>query len=167
MADKKKSEQMKLYAVLGLAVFAGVFAYFRFFYNKAPAGPSAISGVAFSPASPDLVVPKIDFGSIAKSKISESADSILEQIDIRDIFSMGGAPKKDSDIRETPKEIPIPSFNLSGTILGSGSSIAIINNKFLRKGDEISGFQIVEIAKNEVQLSNGGQEIVLKVLKKQ
>jgi hypothetical protein len=163
MADKKKSEQIKLYAVIGLAVFAGIVAYFRFFHNKAPAIPSGIPGMASSSLFSDLVVPKIDFGAIAKNKISESADSILKQIDIRDVFSMADLPAK--DVEEKPKEVPIPSFNLSGTILGGGSSIAIIDNKFLRKGDRVSGFQVMSVAKNEVLLRNGDQEIVLKVLK--
>ena len=67
--------------------------------------------------------------------------------------------------KEKPVAKPVPAFNLSGTILGGGSSVAIINSKFLRMGDQINGFRVTEISKNQVRLRLGDKEIVLEVLK--
>lgn len=166
MAEEKKSERIKLFIVIGLAVAAGTFGYFRFFHKKAPATPTAIPGVTLSPVSSDLRVPKIDFASILKKPSPKPADSGERALGIRDVFSSLRILKQFEGEDPEPQAVPAPTFKLSGTILGGGSPVAIINSKFLRKGDEINGFQVVEIAKNEVRLSDGNQEIVLKVLEK-
>ena len=141
-------------------------AYFRFVHKKAPEAIPTIAGVVLAPAT-DLEVPKIDFGSIAESTGSGPTEAIVKRLDIRDIFAPMDLPEADTGKGEQKKDTPVPTFTLGGTILGGDSPMAIINGKFIREGDEISGFKVLQIANNAVRLSNGKEEIELKVLKKQ
>ncbi len=63
---EKKSDKVKVYVVIGLAILAGVFAYFRFFHEKAPAATSTRATGIVPGSTADLQVPKIDFESLRK-----------------------------------------------------------------------------------------------------
>jgi len=161
----KKGEGMKAYIVIALAIIAAGFAYFRFFYNKGPSVPSMpVAGLASVPVA-DLEVPKIDASIFKKMPMKESTADEFRGADIRDLFSNLKMLSKIVP-EETGKavEIPKPSFALKGTILGGKNPIAIINGKFLRTGETISGYNVVRISKNEVLLSSGEQEILLEVI---
>ena len=87
---------------------------------------------------------------------------------IRDIFKepVMPAPKKPEpteEIEKTPE--PPPPMTLKGIIVGGKRPIAIINDRFLRIGDMMGGYQVVEINKDIVRLNSGNNEIVLEVLK--
>ncbi len=161
MAEVKKGDKVKLFVVVALAIFAMVFAYFRFFYEKSPG--IAIPGSATSPIV-NLEVPKIDYPSSGQEQSHRTLENSSQYAKIRDIFSPLKLLDKDKG-KEKPVAKPVPAFNLSGTILGGGSSVAIINSKFLRMGDQINGFRVTEISKNQVRLRLGDKEIVLEVLK--
>lgn len=161
MAEAKKNEQVKLFIVIGLAIAAAIFAYFRFFYEKSPS--SAIPGLSATPVV-KLEVPKIDYPSSGKKPAQQTRENSSQYAAIRDIFS---PMKLLSQIQgeQEPAKKPVPAFNLSGTILGGGAPVAIINSKFLRTGDRINDFRVVEISKNQVRLRSGDKQIVLEVLK--
>ncbi len=55
-------------------------------------------------------------------------------------------------------------MTLKGTIVGGKRPIAIINDRFVRMGDRIGDYQVVEIDKDRVTLRSGIYEIVLEVL---
>ena len=58
----------------------------------------------------------------------------------------------------------LPGFKLSGVIADEGAAIAVINGKFLKKGDSIEGYQVVKIGDKTVTLSGNGRKIVLNVI---
>ncbi len=72
------------------------------------------------------------------------------------------APEQ-NQMEEIPE--PPPPMTLKGTIVGGKRPIAIINDRFVRMGDRIGDYQVVEIDKDIVKLSSGNNEIVLEVLK--
>jgi len=165
--EKTKGEKIKLYLVLSLAVVAAIVAYFRFFHKKGPSALPTMSTVGTTGRAPaDLEVPKIDFKSMSPKKLKNSVDRIRKAVEIRDLFSPLTDPDQDAARAKEPKEEPVPTFALSGTILGGGSPIAIINNQFLRLGDEIQGFKVQKIEKNRVQLNRDGRMVDLEVVKR-
>ena len=58
----------------------------------------------------------------------------------------------------------LPGFKLSGVIADERAAIAVINGKFLKKGDSIEGYQVVRIGDKTVTLSGNGHKIVLNVI---
>ena len=58
---------------------------------------------------------------------------------------------------------PTPSLNLKGTIVGGERPIAIINDQFLRQGDQIGEFKVVNIGKKEVVLNSDERTLVLRL----
>jgi len=165
--EKIKGEKTKIYLVIGLAVVAAVVAYFRFFHKEGASALPTMATMGTTGRSPaDLEVPKIDFKAMSPRKLTESVDRIRKAVEIRDLFSPLADPDPDVVEAEKPKEEPIPKFSLSGTILGGGAPIAIINNKFLRLGDEIQHFRVQRIEKNRVQLSKDSRIVTLEVVKR-
>ena len=161
---KSKSDTVKMYVVIGLALFAGVFAYFRFFHGKAPGAASGDTA--------RLQVPTIDFASLQDRSLPEPDDSGGEERVIRDAFNplkTGSQPKsgrpKPKAAPAKAKSVPSTALELSGVILGGGAPIAVINGRFLREGDEIGGFRVAEIGKNAVQLRSANRVVLLEVMK--
>ena len=108
--------------------------------------------------------------SIQRPKIFEALGKLPEGLipsNIRNIFSPlkthTEKKKKEEDIPEAPPAPP--SFNLKGTITGGKTSIAIIDEEFVRLGDWVKGYQVVMIGKKKVRLDSGMEKIVLEILK--
>ncbi|MBE0556402.1 MAG: hypothetical protein IH628_04135, partial [Proteobacteria bacterium] len=98
--------------------------------------------------------------------------------ELRDIFVPAKAPAKET-VKEAAKKAaagtpsvadaavpvqPLPSLQLTGTIVGDKRPIAVINGRFLRTGDMIAGFEVVSIARDQVTLSGGGRKVLLNLL---
>jgi hypothetical protein len=81
---------------------------------------------------------------------------------LRDIF----APVK-MDVRaetQAPTEEaqePVPSFQFGGVIVGGESSLAIINDQFVRLGDWIGDYRVLRIGNKEVVLGSDRKTLVL------
>lgn len=162
----KKSERIKTYIVLALVIIATSVAYFNFFYKKGSSVPSiSAPGLAGAPVT-DLKVPKIDTYILKKKPTKEIVVDEFRGTDIRDLFSHLKMLTKIAP-EETGKaaEILKLSFTLKGTLLDGENQIAIINGKFLRMGEEISGYEVVKISNNEVLLNSGDHEIFLEVIR--
>jgi len=156
----KISERTKIAAVVGLSLVLLGTAYFRFFHKSdlfpGKTGPaSAAVPVAAKTAAPAAAPP-------AGSAWPENA---VSPASIRDIFSplSRSSERKEAGSAE-PGPGPVASWKLKGTILGGGPPIAVINEKFLREGENIGDYRIVRIKKNEVILKSGQEQIVLEVL---
>jgi hypothetical protein len=54
-------------------------------------------------------------------------------------------------------------LKLRGVIVGGNNSIAIINDKFVRIGEQIDGYKVVRIAAKEVLLKSGNKTIRLRL----
>ncbi len=68
--------------------------------------------------------------------------------------------------RTTPKpRAVLPTFRLEAISYRDGNSIALINDRILKKGDTISGYRVMDIASDRVVLSDSKNRIVLKLEK--
>ena len=163
---EKKSNRIKIYIVIGLALVLVVNGYFRLIHAK-----TKRSGTSSTP-QPSLTsinIPKI-LTKLQQAKPSESDRFDVLQYAIKDIFAEPVWPAKPAQPAPEEKQMeeipePPPPMTLKGTIVGGKRPIAIINDRFLRMGDRIGDYQIIEIDKDKVKLSSGNNDIVLEVLK--
>ena len=159
---EKKSNRIKIYITIGLAVVLVINGYFRFIHARIKnSGRSSTS----QPSLADINIPKI-LTKLQQVKQSESDRFDLLQYAVRDIFAEPAKPPKPSPKEKVTEKTPEPSspMTLKGTIVGGKRPIAIINDRFMRIGDRIDNYQLVEIDKDMVKLISGNHELVLEVL---
>jgi len=163
MAEKKK-ERIKIYITIMLAVVLVISGYFRLIHAKTK---RSVTTPAPQPSLAPINIPKIltKPQQVIKQPESDRFDDL--QSVIRDIFAEPVKPIKPAPEENQAEEIPKPPppMALKGTIVGGKRPIAIINDRFVRMGDRIGDYQIVEIDKDKVKLSSGSDEIVLEVLR--
>lgn len=166
----KKSEKIKQYIVIVLAVTAVVVAYFRFFYKPKAAG---VGRAARPQAAEKVNSPKIEK---PRSQMLQAdrfpADEFLNP-DVRDIFALAATPPEPEEEKNKKaaekkaagqKPAPAVAMDLQGTILGGKRPLAIINNKFFSVGEKIGSYRIVAIAPNTVYLKAGRHQKVIRVV---
>jgi hypothetical protein len=163
---EKKNNRIKIYITIGLAIVLVINGYFRLIHARTK--KSAKSPTP-QPSLAPINIPKI-LTKLKQAKQSESEGFDVLQYAVRDIFAepVRPAPPEQSapevnKMEEIPE--PPPPMTLKGTIVGGKRPIAIINDRFLRMGDRVGDYQVVEIDKDMVKLSSGNNEIVLTVLK--
>ena len=80
-------------------------------------------------------------------------------------------PKQTKETVKTPKKTGEPAVRkripqLKGIMMGEDkSALAILDNKFVKEGDEIGGFRVKKITTNEIVLDCDGEEVTLYVKK--
>ena len=176
MPSEKKESANKIYLVAGLAIVFVLTGYFRFFHGKVSlfgqkardAGPIAVSAVP--PIDLTGVRPAVDTGT----SVPEPPRTTL-----RNIFAPLTAVKTPAVIAKSaetkaapPQEAlspppPLPSLTLTGTIVGGKKPLAIINGRFVGKGEWIEGLQVISITKNQATLAGGGRSLTLNILEGQ
>jgi hypothetical protein len=167
--EEKKSKQIKIYVVIGLSLILLIVAYFRFVHQR----KESVGGHE-SPNTPvpqaAIPIPQVDLAHVRMQIQQKSTQDEFDRHEtlptfIRDIFSPM-KPLRKAEPSPTEQRGPrrAPSFELKGTIVGGGNSIAIIDDRFLRTGDSIGNYTVVRIAKNKVTLSADDRQIVLEVL---
>jgi len=163
---KKKSEQIKLYMVIGLAVVFVILAWFHFTGAKSNNGEDVSPSVLPPSEHVKFAIPKTETKGPKICSYRESAVHERIQTAIRDIFSPLADPKKaENQDREAASRNSGESLTLGGTIVGDKSAIAIINDQFVRTGDWIGDFRVVRIGKKDVLLDSGGQKMALEIMK--
>ena len=163
----KNRERMKLYMVIGLLVVFVTVGYFRFFHGKTTFFSRQGSGVA-SPATID--VPAVDLKGVQPAGLSQKTAFEVPRAGLRDIF----APVRKTASRPGSRILsaadagapfkPLPPLKLAGTIIGGKQPLAVINGRFLRRGEMLEGFMVVSIVKNEVTLVGGGRKVLLNTM---
>ena len=163
---EKKSEKIKLYLVVGLAVVFLIMAYFQFF--RPEAGTEVNAALQELPSAEQA---SMDIRQVIEQKsrtVNDRRTPVPEQMRavVRDIFSPQAAPKKRGTLsRERDARDSGESLKLGGTIVGGEKPIAIINDQFFRKGDWIGEFRIVSIGAKDVVLDSGDQKLSLEIMK--
>jgi hypothetical protein len=160
----EKSEKIKFYIVLGLALIFIVAAYFRFWHKKGNSAMQSI--VAESPAAP-LGAPLTEIDKRADEAVDNRYTQLSPATVKRDIFRpvrLPAVPASGTDGQKSAGSQPNPKFILGGTIIGGGAPIAVINDRFVRQGDSIDEYRVVHIGKNEVRLVSRNHKIVLKLI---
>lgn len=157
-------ERTKLWIVIGLAALFIAVGYFRFLHGKTalfkqPQSSAAIPAV--------IEVPAVDLKGSRPAAETQRMAPAAPRAGLRDIF----APVKAPAVEIPPVKAeaaaplkPLPPLLLMGTIVGGTRPLAVINGRFLRKGEMISGFQVVSIARDQVVLSGEGRTVLLNTL---
>ncbi len=160
------TEKNKLILIGVLSVIFVLVAYVRFF---SPAGRHGTGSPAASPAGSPAVAAAPGGGpgqnAVPLGNVLRPQETIT-----RDIFSPPGSERASGRSKaslEGPADLmPQPSFKLSGVIGDQGAAVAVINGKFLKKGDWIEEYQVIGIDDSKVVLNgSGGMKIVLPLLK--
>jgi len=162
----KNTERIKIYVVIGLSLAFGMVGYFRFFYKKAEADVKSFEPVEV-PSTIDLssVQPIIQ----GRKQLNKELSTESFQPIARNIFTPLTNPKRATAYKmqsmNTEKQQPLPALRLKGTIVGGEGQIAIVNDMFLRTGDEIAGFKVVWIGTKTIMMEAGEQKLALEMLK--
>ena len=166
MIPSEKSEKIKFWIVIFLALVMVVVAYFRFWHKKDSDTPQQLSALTTrtQPAATQTTIER-QADDPAHDRPSDDAMPSVE----RDIFrplklpsAAAAPPQKTKPAQSTPA--PLPNLKLGGTIISGKESLAIINDRFVRTGDTIATFKVVRIEKNKVQLVSGIKNIELKMI---
>jgi len=163
---RKNTERIKIYVVIGLSLAFGMVGYFRFFYKKAEADVKS--------SEPVEVPSKIDLSSVhpiiqGRKQLNKEVSTESFQPIARNIFAPLTNPKRANAYKmqsmNTEKQQRIPALRLKGTVVGGEGPIAIVNDMFLRTGDEIAGFKVVWIGTKTIMMEAGEQKLALEMLK--
>jgi len=179
---QKKGEKIKLVLVTALSLVLLFSFYFRFIHAKVKAtemdsSSASPSGSGMASSSPLAILKKLPIPKGIPADLQRLPDynpAIPDDLHtvIRDIFlPLASNSKPATGVEAVVKEQappipkPPPSFKLRGTVVGKETSMAIIDDQFLRQGDWIGEFRVAEIRKKDVLLESGDQKIVLEILK--
>ena len=166
-----KNERVKAYIVISLACIAMIVAYFRFFRHKPE--PTA----AISEAPEQAVVYPIETAKTIIPPAQKPSKPDAQPISMgrmRDIFKRPAIPIAEERVEVVSSpggkvfQGPAPQdiqLELKGTIVSGDSSMAIINDKFVRLGEKIENFRVIRITANEVVLKAGHYQRVIQVMK--
>ena len=158
---------------MGLSVTLMGSVYFRFVRGKVQPERLRTTAVSPRPAQP---LPKIDLKNlrIANNPQSGPDDPLMRTI--RDIFKplassltdlgpLGLAGPAQEDTALPAKPDATATFQLKGTIVGGKIPMALIDDQFVRPGDEIHGCKVVHIGKKTVLLDSGDKKFTLELMK--
>jgi hypothetical protein len=160
---EKKSDQIKIYVVMGLAMVLLISMYFRFIHAKAgfvkDGTPSIETSARFEVPQVDMEAPRNDRGP--EPVVNGSLSAV-----IRDIFMPLKSPT-DAERKARGQEPTkhSPSLKLKGTIVGAGRPMAIVNDQFVYVGDLIGQYRVERITKDNIVLNSRGHHLVLEVMK--
>lgn len=162
-----KNTRIKTIIIIILTLIFVLVAYFRFFHNKSIRATDNI--IAAPLAEPLKVPPAYPAGAeTGKMKEAPGGGAPVSGTVTRNIFAPANTSQTSGESAlsalEKVEGKTLPSFKLSGVIADEGAAIAVINGKFLKKGDSIEGYQVVRIGDKTVILSGNGQKIVLNVI---
>jgi hypothetical protein len=155
-------ERTKLYLVIGLSVLCIAIGYFRFLHGKITFFKQPERGVA---SLARVEVPAINLKGIRPAGEPQKKAPERVRAGLRDIFAPVKVPASEipSVIADVPLK-PLPPLQLTGTIVSGKRPMAIINGRFLRKGEIIAGLEVVSIARDHVILSGEGRKVLLNIL---
>lgn len=156
-------ERKKLFMVIGLAALFVAVGYFRFFHGKITFFGQADRGVAV----PGVIeVPAIDLKGLQPAGEPQNIAPEGPRAGLRDIFAPVKPPAAENPpVAAAPAPLkPLPPLKLTGTIVGGKRPLAIIDGRFLRKGEMIAGLEVVSITKDQVILLEEGRKVLLNTL---
>ena len=167
---QEKSNRVKTYVVIGLALVFVVVGYFRFIHGKIASDGDQPS---FTASRAQLEVPRVELKTWQNRPQRKGTVNEIFRTVRRDIFTPLKSPVEveaqpqltmQEPSRPAPSR-PAPSLKLMGTIVGGGKPIAIINDQFVRMGDMIGEYKVIKIEEKEVLLYSDHGKIVLEMVK--
>lgn len=159
---EKRSERLKFVVlVVGFIAFVAV-GYFRFFYKKPPKAAAKVSPAI---SLEQLQVPRVDIEMPSKTQTPDTPGIEALSGFMRDIFSpFTSTTSSTGPSGQQPSGGSSSTLVLMGTITGGGKPMAIINDQFVARGDQIGKYRVIRIKKNEVLLDSGGRQIKLEIV---
>ena len=163
--QNKSTGRIKIYLIVGLALVLAALVY-RYLHaraarNRSISPPPATAALSEIPTLPDLYPERRQKTQLERSNIRE-----LRRLFVRDIFAPAKSLSKAK--RPTKKgqlaQRQVISLKLKGVIVGGKNSIAIIDDKFVRTGEQINGYRVVRIAEKEVWLKSGNRTVKLRLV---
>lgn len=160
----RNAEQIKIYIVIGLALFFAIVGYFRLIHDKKQ--PEEKTNPSLSDSTdPGLEMQIVD--PVTWQQEDWHARLAAEPMRPlkRDIF-LPGKPLKSSKVKTVVKipQKPAPKLKLRGTVIGGDKPIAIIDDQFIRTNELIAGYKVIWIGKKMVVLRSGEKKMVLEML---
>jgi hypothetical protein len=151
--SKERSEETRMYVLLGLTAVLVVALYFRF-THKESAEATAEAPAETAPGR--LAIPEVNFDVLQSNRLLGRAVREVLRDPVRDIFVPGGTIDSDDSELPAPRGSgTIASLRLKGVVAGGKNPLALINDTFVRTGDSIDGYRVVRIDKKEVFLDSG------------
>ena len=146
--------------------------------------PATVAGTPATVAGTPSPQTQFDLNSVKTARsqrLRVSRPALTEPLrrDIRDIFAPLQLPPKPKPVVQSPPPVlskpvekapvvvpPAPPLNvaLRGTVVGGKEPLAIINDKFVRLGETVGEYQVVEITSSAVYLKAGKHQKVLYVM---
>ncbi len=174
MSERKK-EQVKIYITMGLALILVVLSYFRFIYKKGALDEKTNSyNLPVAALDVPAVKTKITKTNYWRQQTQDKSLSTLKRdifVNIKSMNNVGSGFLEDS-LKTNESSFAVintpllnPEMELTGTIVGGGNPIAIINDQFVRVGDLVDEYKLVSIGKREVVLNMDGREVKVGMLK--
>ncbi len=162
MADSK-SEQIKLVIVVVMAFVLVGIVYMRFVRPKSQA---TAPGEAAPASTASLEVPEVALDMRETPGWRNSPQGPPEREPLRDIFVPNGLPKgQGSAFPGTEESVPIDSLELRGVVAGGARPVALINDRFVRLGEQVYQYRVASIGAKEVWLASGMETYQLRILK--
>lgn len=159
----KKGDQVKIFLLVLVSVVFVTVGYFRFFHKKTKAVATQ-APKAVPMAQQHFSGVKVDIPQNTRKVVATEMEIVRSVI--RDIFSPEEpTPRKQLQSSVPRAAPPPPSFRLGGTIVGGKNPMAIINGEFVGVGQQIGGYRVVRIGKDDVLLESGDSKIVLEMVK--
>ena len=158
-----KADKIKIYMVIALSMVLIINGYFRFFHGKG-SGPKDGTPSGLTPVQ--FEIPKISPEIPPDPQTPGSVNLEPVQALMRDIFSpLNATPAGEMKTRKKKDSAPPPAMRLKGIVVGGENPVALIDDRFVRKGDWIGEYRVVRIEKKAVLLDSGERKILLELLK--
>ena len=163
----KVGERVKQYLVVALALLAVVIAYFRFVHDGTKPSEKIGSPPPKVVASKTYAIKKQRPQSIEKTVYALNK---YKRTEIKDIFMPPTFPepaqasaRASAEVVE-PRPEPTVTLELKGTIIGNSQPMAIINDKFVRIGEKVGDYEVVDITENTAYLKSGAHKKRIQML---
>ena len=166
----KKGDRIRIGIVIGLSVVLASVVALRYFKSKTAKGTIVPIVVETKPAPTRLAMPEMPPSHLKGPALQEEQRPRLDApLLARDIFRPTAPPQKRKKLARSKAAHTrtVPTFQLKGTITGGAEPLAIIDDRFLRRGDVIKNYTVARIDGDKVVLRSDDHEINLEVYKLQ
>ena len=158
-ADMQKNKGMKLYLLVGLGLILTAMIVLRYLLPRLTqqTGQEVLASQSTS----------LDWSSVNPTQSNTKTDPPWSQTlttarEVRNIFAALEPLRPARVAPRKARPVPAcPSFQLKGTIVGSGPPLALIDDRMLRIGSTIQGFRVKRITASGVLLEGKHHKVQL------
>ena len=165
---ENKKDRIRLGIVIGLSIVLLTIVSLRYLKSKTAEGVLVpVADVVKMSRLPIPEKPSHDSANFQKRQEQPPSPRLLTLP--RDIFRPTKLPpirsEKSLDSKDSDAKKSAPTFKLKGTITGGSEPLAIIDDRFVRRGDVIKDYTVARIGEDKVILRSGKNVINLEVFK--